>query len=414
MILQRERLAQLRVEIGELDPQEAAARLARGAVLLDVREPDEWAQGSPRGAVRLSRAFLEFQIERLAPDPGAELIVLCASGGRSLFAADGLKRMGYRSVASIAGGFRAWLAQGLPVETPKILTAIERERYARHLMIPEVGEAGQARLLSSRVALVGAGGLGSPIAYYLAAAGVGTLGLIDDDTIERSNLQRQILHSDARVGQAKARSASETLTAFNPGLNVTLHEVRLDASNVDAILDDYDLVIDGSDNLPTRYVVNDACVRLKIPMVYGAIFRFEGQVSVFWPAGARPCPCYRCLFPEPPPPELAPSCAEAGVLGVLPGIIGTLMAAEALKVLLDIGEPMIGRLLTYDALSGKFDELSLAPDPACRWCAESAEPPDAIDYGLFCAADASSAADARGSILAKVTPDYGAPAQEPA
>ena len=379
MLLQRERLAQLRTEIGELSPEEAAAYFARGAVLLDVREPDEWAQGSPNGAVRLSRAFLEFQIEKLAPDPETQLVVLCASGGRSLFVADGLKRMGYRSVASVAGGFQAWRAQGLPVEMPKILTANERERYARQLIIPEVGEPGQARLLSSRVALVGAGGLGSPIAYYLAAAGVGTLGLIDDDTIERSNLQRQILHSDARVGQTKASSALETLTAFNPGVKVILHEVRLDTSNVDAILGGYDLVIDGSDNLPTRYAVNDACVRLKIPMVYGAIFRFEGQVSAFWPAGPRSGPCYRCLFPEPPPTELAPSCAEAGVLGVLPGIIGTLMAAEALKVLLDIGEPMIGRLLAYDALCGKFDELSLASDPSCRWCSQSLQSPDSID-----------------------------------
>jgi molybdopterin/thiamine biosynthesis adenylyltransferase/rhodanese-related sulfurtransferase len=392
-MLQQERLAQLRAEIGELSPEEAAAQFARGAFLLDVREPDEWAQGSPAGAVRISRAFLEFRIENLAPAPDTPLIVLCESGGRSLFAADGLKRMGYRSVASVAGGFRAWRAQGLPVETPKILTAAERERYVRHLAIPEVGEVGQTRLLSSRVALVGAGGLGSPIAYYLAAAGVGTLGLIDNDRIERSNLQRQILHSDARVGQAKARSAAETLIALNPGIALSLHEVRLDVSNVERILSGYDLVLDGSDNLATRYAVNDACVRLGIPMVYGAIFRFEGQVSVFWPAGSQQSPCYRCLFPEPPPSELAPSCAEAGVLGVLPGVVGTLMATEALKLLLGIGKPMIGRLLTYDALCGKFDELSLAPDPVCRWCSPSAEPPDLIDYAHVCATDAPSLSD---------------------
>jgi molybdopterin/thiamine biosynthesis adenylyltransferase/rhodanese-related sulfurtransferase len=385
MMLQHERLARLRNEITELDPEEAAARCARGALLLDVREPDEVAEGSPRGAVCLGRAFLEFQIERLAPDPGTELIVLCASGGRSLFVADGLKRMGYQSVVSIAGGFLAWRERGLPVETPRIiLTASQRERYARHLMIPEVGEAGQTRLLCSRIALIGAGGLGSPIAYYLAAAGVGTLGLVDNDRIERSNLQRQILHSDARVGQAKVRSAAETLTAFNPDIKVPLHEVRLEPSNADTLLKGYNLVIDGTDNLATRYVVNDACVRLKIPMVYGAIFSFGGQVSTFWPGGPRSSPCYRCVFPEPPPPELAPSCAEAGVLGVLPGIIGTLMAAEALKVLLDIGEPLIGRLLTYDALCGKFDELSLEPDPACRWCSQLAEPPQSIDYKHFC------------------------------
>jgi molybdopterin/thiamine biosynthesis adenylyltransferase/rhodanese-related sulfurtransferase len=379
-------MAHLRAEIVELDPEDAAARCARDALLLDVREPDEVAKGSPRGALRLARAFLEFQIERLVPDPRTELIVLCASGARSLFAADGLKRMGYQSVASLAGGFQAWLAQGLPVEMPRILTPRERERYARHLMIPEVGEAGQMRLLSSRVALVGAGGLGSPIAYYLSAAGVGTLGLIDDDRIERSNLQRQILHCDARVGDGKARSGADTLTAFNPDVNVTPHEVRLNTSNVDEILKGYELVIDCSDNLSTRYLVNDACVRLKIPMVYGAIFRFEGQMSTFWPAGRRPSPCYRCLFPEPPPPELAPSCAEAGVLGVLPGIIGTVMAAEALKVLLDIGDPIIGRLLTFDALSGQFGELSVAPDPTCLWCSPHAAPPPSADYEQFCAA----------------------------
>jgi sulfur-carrier protein adenylyltransferase/sulfurtransferase len=384
--LQQERLSRLRAEIVEIGPKEAETRRARDALLLDVREPDEVARGSPRGALRLGRAFLEFQIERLVPDPRTEVIVLCASGGRSLFVADGLKRMGYQSVSSVSGGFQAWQAQGLPVEMPRILTNTERERYARHLMIPEVGEAGQLRLVSSRAVLVGAGGLGSPVAYYLAAAGVGTLGLIDDDQIERSNLQRQILHSDTRVGQEKVRSAAATLTAFNPDVNITLHEVRLDVSNVDAILEGYDLVIDCSDNLPTRYLVNDACVRLKIPMIYGAIFRFEGQVSAFWPAGHRPSPCYRCLFPEPPPPELAPSCAEAGVLGVLPGIIGTVMAAEALKVLLDIGEPLIGRLLTFDVLSGQFSELLVAPDPACRWCSPHAEPPISFGYGRFCAA----------------------------
>lgn len=371
-MLQQERLTRLRAEIGELSPTHAAAEHARGALLLDVREPDEWAQGSPQGAARIGRPFLEFQIETIAPTPDTRVIVLCESGGRSLFVADGLKRMGYRSVASVAGGYRAWRAQGLPVEMPKILTASERERYARHLAIPEVGEAGQARLLAARVALVGAGGLGSAIAYYLAAAGVGTLGLIDDDMIERSNLQRQILHADARVGSSKARSGAETLGAFNPGVAINLHEVRLDASNAAEILGNYDLVIDGTDNLATRYIVNDACVRLHIPMVYGAIFRFEGQVGIFWPAAVPSGPCYRCLFPEPPPAELAPSCAEAGVLGVLPGVIGTLMAAEALKVLLSIGEPLIGRLLTYDALAGRFGELAIARDPACGWCGASA------------------------------------------
>jgi sulfur-carrier protein adenylyltransferase/sulfurtransferase len=393
MTLSQERLAQLRSEVVELDPDEAMARRARGALLIDVREPQEVAEGSPAGAIRLSRAFLEFGIERLVPDPGAELILLCASGGRSLFAADGLKRMGYQSVASLAGGFRAWQERGLPVETPKnALTDTQRERYRRHIMIGEVGEAGQLRLLDSRVALVGAGGLGSPIAYYLAAAGVGTIGLIDDDRVERSNLQRQILHAEPRIGQAKVRSAAETLTALNPDIRVAQHELRLDPSNVESLLKDYELVIDGTDNVTTRYVINDACVRLKIPMVYGAIFGFEGQVSAFWPAGPRPSPCYRCLFPEPPPRELAPNCAEAGVLGVLPGIVGTVMAAEALKLLLGIGEPMIGRLMTFDALAGMFSELTIERDPTCRCWTQPSEQSSASEIDLFCAATAPGAA----------------------
>jgi molybdopterin/thiamine biosynthesis adenylyltransferase/rhodanese-related sulfurtransferase len=384
-MLQQDRLTQLKLEIPEISPVEAAARSSQGAILLDIRDPDEMKDGSPAAAIRATRSFLELQIEAIAPDPGAELIVLCASGVRSLFAADALKRLGYRSVASVAGGFRAWREQGLAIDAIRLLSATERERYARHLKIPEVGEAGQARLLTRKVALVGAGGLGSPIAYYLAAAGVGTLGLIDDDRIERSNLQRQILHADARVGQLKARSAAETLTAFNPEVKIELHEVRLDAANAEPLLAGYDLVIDGSDNLATRYVVNDACVRLKIPMIYGAIFRFEGQVSAFWPSGPRGGPCYRCLFPEPPPPELTPSCAEAGVLGVLPGVIGSLMATEALKILLGLGDPLLGRLLTYDGLGGRFDELGFEANPHCPWCA-SAEAPDQVAASLAGAA----------------------------
>lgn len=367
-MLQTARLAQLRLEIPEVEPTHAAERLAGGAILLDIRDPDEIGDGSPARAVRTPRSYLELQIEAIAPDPATELLVLCASGIRSLFAADALRRLGYRSVASVAGGFRAWRDAGLSIETVRRLSASERERYARHLTIPEVGEAGQARLLGCKVALIGAGGLGSPIAFYLAAAGIGTLGLVDDDHIERSNLQRQILHTDARVGQTKAHSAAQTLTTFNPDVQIDLHEVRLTAANADAILAGYDLVIDGSDNLATRYAANDACLRLGLPMLYGAIFRFEGQVSAFWPTGPRGGPCYRCLFPEPPPPELTPSCALAGVLGVLPGVIGTLMAAEALKILLGIGEPLFGRLLTYDGLSGRFDELGFEATPDCPWC----------------------------------------------
>jgi molybdopterin/thiamine biosynthesis adenylyltransferase/rhodanese-related sulfurtransferase len=304
MSLQQQRLEALRTELGEVNPAAALARQAAGAILLDVREPDEIAGGSPLGAVRLGRGFLEFHIEKVAPDPNTELLVLCATGGRSLFVADGLVRLGYRRVASVGGGFHAWRETGLPIEMPRVLTPAERERYARHILIPEVGEAGQAQLLQSRVALVGAGGLGSPIAYYLAAAGVGTLGLIDDDRIERSNLQRQILHTEDRIGVPKARSAAATLNAFNPGIKVELHELRLDSSNVDAVLKDYDLVIDGSDNLPTRYLVNDACTRRRIPEVYGALFRFEGQVSVFWPAGRDTAPAIAACFPNRRRPNL--------------------------------------------------------------------------------------------------------------
>ncbi|MES2869680.1 MAG: molybdopterin-synthase adenylyltransferase MoeB [Pseudomonadota bacterium] len=368
MNLQEQRLEQLKAEITEIDPREAVERIDAGAILLDIRDTEEWAQGSPVKSRHVGRSFLEQQIETIVADPDTPLIILCGSGIRSLFVADALSRLGYRSVTSVAGGYRAWSELGLAVERHKLLSTCERERYARHLCIPEIGEAGQARLMARRVALVGAGGLGSPTAYYLAAAGIGALALIDDDRLERSNLQRQILHTDARIGELKTRSAAETLTAFNPDVKLELHEVRLDHNNVDTILAGYDLVIDGSDNLATRYVINDACLRLGIPMIYGAIFRFEGQVSAFWPMGPQGGPCYRCLFPEPPPRDLAPSCVEAGVLGVLPGVIGTLMATEALKILLGIGEPLMGRLLTYDALGARFDELQVDVNPHCEWC----------------------------------------------
>lgn len=377
-------LARLRTTITEISPPDAMAAMRDGALLLDVRESDEVADGSPIGAHRLGRGFLEFRIGDIAPDQTTPILVLCASGGRSLFVAESLVRMGYASVSSVSGGYRAWREHDLPVEVPRVLTAGERERYARHLLIPEVGDAGQARLLQSRVALVGAGGLGSPIAYYLAAAGVGMIGLIDDDKVERSNLQRQILHTEARVGVSKAQSAAETLAAFNPAVDVQLHELRLDADNAEDILGGYDLVIDGSDNLPTRYVVNDACVRLGIPEIYGAIFRFEGQLSAFWPGGEQAGPCYRCLFPEPPPAELTPSCAEAGVLGVLPGVIGTLMATEALKVLLGVGDPMFGRLVTYDGLGAQFDELRFAADPDCVACGANRHEGGIVQYAEVC------------------------------
>ena len=383
----RDRLAELKARIPEVTPREALALQSRGAVLVDVREADEIVQGTPPGALRLGRGFLELRIEQAVPDPQRPLVLMCGSGTRSLFAAEDVARLGYRSVSSMAGGFARWKQEGLPVEQPPSLDAAARERYSRHLLMPEIGEAGQARLMASRVLLVGAGGLGSPAAYYLAAAGVGTLGLVDHDVVERSNLQRQILHTDARVGRSKVDSARQALEALNPGVKVVGNEARLGSENVERLLGGYDVVVDGSDNFATRYLVNDACVKLRIPDVNGAVYRFEGQLSVFWPARPRrPGPCYRCLYREPPPPELAPSCAEAGVLGVLPGVIGLLQATETVKLLLGLGEPLVGRLLCFDALRGRFTELAIERDPQCRYCGEGRAFPGYVDYERFCAA----------------------------
>jgi molybdopterin/thiamine biosynthesis adenylyltransferase len=383
------RLSELRSAIPEVTPREAARLQREGAALIDVREPDEVAQGSPLGALRIVRGFLELRVEDALPDPEREVLVLCAGGVRSLFAAEGLRLLGYRRVRSVAGGFTRWKEDGLPVEVPRMLSAPERERYGRHLLMPEVGERGQLRLLESRVCLVGAGGLGSPAALYLAAAGVGRIGIVDMDVVDRSNLQRQILHADERTGTSKVESALRTLRALNPDIELVGHETRLEAANVEEIFRGYEVVLDGSDNFPTRYLVNDACVKLGIPNVHGSIYRFEGQVSVFWPGyPARRGPCYRCLYPEPPPPELAPSCAEAGVLGVLPGVIGTLEAVEVVKLLLGVGDPLVGRLLLYDALRQRFTELMLAPDPECRYCAPHASFPGYVDYQEFCSSRA--------------------------
>ena len=391
MSRKEQRLAELRGVVSELSPGEAFTLQDGGAVLVDVREPDEVAAGSPLGALRLVRGFLELRIEDAVPDPDVTVLVMCAGGVRSLFAAEGLRQMGYTDVRSVAGGFNGWKNVGLPVEVPRVLGDRERERYSRHLLVPEVGEAGQLKLLDSKVLLIGAGGLGSPAAYYLAAAGVGTLGIVDDDLVDRSNLQRQILHKDTRVGTPKVASARETLEAFNPSVQVESHQIRLVSGNVEEVFRGYDVVLDGSDNFPTRYLVNDACVKLGIPNVHGSIFRFEGQVSVFWPTyEKRRGPCYRCLFPEPPPPELAPSCAEAGVLGVLPGVIGTLEAVETIKILLGKGDPLVGRLLLYDALRCRFSEVKQDPDPKCKWCREGAEFPGYIDYEVFCSTGASA------------------------
>jgi len=383
------RLALLRQTVPQVSPAEALARQQQGALLIDVREPEEVSQGSPRGAARIVRGYLELEVEQVAADLDAPVLVLCGGGTRSLFAAEDLRQMGYRQVASVAGGFAAWSRAGLPVERPRILTDDERQRYARHLTIPQVGEAGQLRLLDSRVLLVGAGGLGSPAALYLAAAGIGCLGLVDDDVVDRSNLQRQILHAEDRVGQRKVDSARRTIEGLNSSIRVVTHAERLDSRNVEALLAGYDVIVDGSDNFPTRYLINDACIRLGRPDVYGAVYRFEGQVSVFWPGRpGRPGPCYRCLFPAPPPPDLAPSCAEAGVLGVLPGVIGLLQAVETIKILLDLGDPLVGSLLQYEALAGRFTRLTLARDPECRYCATGAQFPGYADVPQACAAQA--------------------------
>ncbi|ANM31637.1 molybdopterin biosynthesis protein MoeB [Acidobacteria bacterium Mor1] len=386
MSASQKRLAALRESVGEVDPLEALELQQRGARLIDVREPDEVAAGSPEGALRIVRGFLELRIEQAVADTETPLLVLCAGGARSLFAADDLERLGYTDVRSVAGGFREWKNAGLPVEVPRTLDAEQRERYGRHLSVPEVGEEGQLRLLDSKVLLIGAGGLGSPTALYLAAAGVGTLGIVDDDVVDRSNLQRQILHTDARVGRSKVASARETLLALNPSLDVRGHETRLDRHNVEEVFGGYDVIVDGTDNFPTRYLINDACVKLQKPNVHGSIFRFEGQVTVFWPSReADPGPCYRCLYPEPPPAELAPSCADAGVLGVLPGVIGVMQAVETIKLLLGIGEPLVGKLLQYDALQAEFYSLRVERDPGCAYCG-SEHFPGYVDYAQSCAA----------------------------
>ena len=378
-------LDELRSQVPEISPMEAQRRMGAGALMVDVRETEELAAGSPRGALHVPRSFLELRIEEKVPDHDRPLLLLCEVGVRSLFAAASLHQLGYREVYSVAGGYSAWKAAGLPCDTPPRLDPGERRRYARQILLPEVGEAGQQRLGSARLLLIGAGGLGSPAALYLAAAGVGTLGLIDDDVVELGNLHRQILHSQERLGLKKTASARHALYGLNPSVRVVSHETRLTSANVESIFQGYDLVVDGSDNFPTRYLVSDACLKLGLPHVYGAVERYSGQVSVFWPAApdARG-PCYRCLFPEPPPPELAPSCAEAGVLGVVPGIIGVAQATEALKLILGIGHPLIGRLLLYDALGATWRELTIPPDPACRYCREGVDFPGYIDYEAYC------------------------------
>ena len=368
----RDLLAQTRATITEVDTATAASTLeaAPDTVVLDVREADEYEQGALPKAVHIPRGFLESQIESRLPDHSAPVVVYCAGGTRSAFAARSLADLGYTDVVSMAGGFNKWKNEGRNWSTPRTLSSEQRNRYQRHLLLPEVGEEGQMKLLDAKVLLLGAGGLGSPAALYLAAAGVGTLGIVDMDVVDESNLQRQILHNIDRIGERKVDSAKKTLVSLNPDVNVVTYDVRLGADNVLDVIDGYDVIVDGTDNFPTRYLVNDASLLKKIPVVHGSIFRFEGQATVFAPYVG---PCYRCLIPEPPPPELAPSCAEAGVLGVLPGIIGSIQAMEAIKVILGLGEPLIGRLLAYDAQEESFRTFKVGRDPSCPACGPDAE-----------------------------------------
>jgi len=380
----RELLQQVKSEIEEVDAPLAHDLLesADPPLLVDIRERDEWTEGHIPGAVHVPRGHLESRIEQVVSDRSRALVLYCAGGSRSAFAAKTLEELGYENVASLAGGFTDWKRNGFPVQLPRSLDAAKRQRYSRHLLIPEVGEEGQMKLLDSRVLLIGAGGLGSPAALYLAAAGVGKIGIVDDDRVDESNLQRQIAHSTERLGEWKAESAKRTLEALNPDVEVIPYLERLTSENVERILaDGWDVIVDGADNFPTRYLVNDAAVWHDIPLVHGSIYRFEGQVTVFKPHEG---PCYRCLFPTPPPPELAPSCAEGGVLGVLPGIVGSLQASEALKLCLGIGDSLAGRLLLFDALATEFHEVTLRRDPGCPVCGDNPTITEYIDYVEFC------------------------------
>ncbi|HVU77635.1 MAG TPA: molybdopterin-synthase adenylyltransferase MoeB [Gaiellaceae bacterium] len=381
MTTYRELLSQTKAEISELDARGAQA--LDGAAWIDVREADEWQEGHLPGAVHIPRGFLESRIETAVPDKTQPVVLYCASAARSAFAAKALQDLGYESVHSLAGGFTDWKRNGLEIVMPRFLSPEKRTRYSRHLLIPEIGEAGQLKLLESRVLLIGAGGLGSPASLYLAAAGVGTLGIIDADIVDETNLQRQIAHSLDTLGTPKVDSAKRTINALNPDVDVITYRERLTSENIDRILDDgWDLIVDGADNFPTRYLVNDASVWRNIPVVHGSIYRFEGQVTVFKPHDG---PCYRCLFPQPPPPELAPSCSEGGVLGVLPGIVGSLQTNEAIKLAAEIGDPLVGRLLLFDALSTEFNEVRIERNPDCPVCGDHPTITEYIDYVEFCA-----------------------------
>ncbi len=383
-------IRQVKSQIDEVDPSEVSEHLGDGVTIVDVREADEVAQGKVPGAVHVPRGHLESRIEGAAPDRSQRVILYCASGNRSALAAKTLRDdLGYEQVESMTGGFTLWKDRGYEFETPRAFTPEQRQRYSRHFLLPEIGEAGQQKLLDAKVLLLGAGGLGSPIALYLAAAGVGTLGLVDDDEVDVSNLQRQVIHTTDRVGMSKVDSAELAIAGLNPDVAVVKHHTRLDSSNIMEIIEGYDVIVDGVDNFPTRYLLNDATVRLQIPVVSASILGFDGQLSIFKPYDG---PCYRCLYPVPPPAELAPSCGANGVLGVLPGTMGLLQATEVVKLVVGTGEPLVGRLLLYEALSATFTELKVRRDPDCPICSR---PPGEIsddemgvfpDYEAFCAA----------------------------
>ncbi len=379
----RDVMAEARQLVPEWTPDDVHHRASNGGgyTLIDVREKEEYREGHLPGALSVPRGFLDMRIEETVADKTAPLVLYCGSGTRSLLAGRTLKELGYTNVVSMSGGFSAWKNGGHPWVADRQFTADQLTRYSRHFLLPEVGEAGQAKLLDAKVLLIGAGGLGSPSAYYLAAAGVGTLGIVDMDVVDVSNLQRQILHTNDRVGMPKVDSARQTLTALNPDIKVVGYQERVSSENIMQLIADYDVVVDGCDNFPTRYLVNDACVMAKKPNVHGSIFQFEGQATVFYPGKG---PCYRCLFPEPPPPGAAPSCQEAGVLGVLPGLVGCVQALETIKVVLGIGKPLIGRMVYFDTLSMELRIHKLRRDPDCPVCGEHPTVTSLIDYEEFC------------------------------
>jgi molybdopterin/thiamine biosynthesis adenylyltransferase/rhodanese-related sulfurtransferase len=387
-------IRQIKSQIAQVDPGEVHEALSDSngsgpIALIDVRESEEVERGLIPGAKHVPRGHLESRIEGAVPDRSQHVVIYCASGNRSALAAKTLGELGYENVESMTGGYTLWKDRGYKVEVPKVMTAEQRERYSRHMLVPEIGVDGQQKMLDAKVLLLGAGGLGSPTALYLAAGGIGTIGIVDDDVVDLSNLQRQVIHTTERIGTPKVDSAQEAMKAINPDVNVVKYETRLDASNIMEIIEGYDVIVDGVDNFPTRYLLNDASVRLKIPVVSASILGFDGQISVFAPYEG---PCYRCLYPVPPPAELAPSCGANGVLGVLPGTMGLLQATEVVKLIIGAGEPLIGRLLLYEALGATFTELKVRRDPECAICSRE---PDEIsdeelgvfpDYEAFCAA----------------------------